>query len=118
MSESFTSPSLGLPAKLQTHTNDDVGHVAVLGNDLEAIHRVTVADNVAEENGTVLLHPNIQSAAMPSSARCASLSHVSVGLRQARQAATGSLVITAARTSDQLRLTRASRTPPHPSAWP
>jgi len=34
-----------------------VGHVAIAGNDLEALDRFVVADNVVQEDGAVLLDP-------------------------------------------------------------
>jgi len=37
--------------------DDDMGHVAVAGDDLEALDGLCVADNVVEEDGPVLLYP-------------------------------------------------------------
>lgn len=40
-----------------TYGQDEVGHVAVAGDDLEPRHGVFVAHNVGDIAGPVLLHP-------------------------------------------------------------
>lgn len=37
--------------------DDDVGHVAFSGDDLEELYRFCVADNIVEEYGSVLFDP-------------------------------------------------------------
>lgn len=32
-------------------------HIAIFGDDLEALHRLGIADYVIEENWSILLHP-------------------------------------------------------------
>lgn len=43
-------------AAVSAHRQDEVGHVALLCNDLQPRHRLRVADNVPDACGPVLLH--------------------------------------------------------------
>lgn len=45
------------PPPFHTHRDDDMWHVAVLSNDLEAVDRLLIADNVVEQHRAVLFHP-------------------------------------------------------------